>query len=386
MSNNNQFTILIIEDELFLRHNFSNFLQDLGYKTTTAENGKIGIEKFKKENIDLILVDLRMPVMDGLQVLKEISKINIDIPQIVISGTGVINDVIEALRLGAWDYLMKPIDDMAILKHAVEKNLEKASMKKMIFEYQKHLEQKIEERTVQLKNKNIKLKNEIDIRKKTEEKLTRLLEEKSLLIQEIHHRVKNNMATIVSLLHLKASVLSEEYTKEILLDCENRVRTMAFVHESLYKRDNLRFVKLKDYTKKIVTDILGCYRYLNNQIQVAFDIDEIHMSLDQLVSFGLIINEIITNSAKHAFKDLKNPKISVSIKNIDDVMLKVIISDNGIGFKGDIKSDFNNTTGFKVIRALIQELQGTISCKSDNGVVFEIEIPHNEIENDLITE
>ena len=147
-------TILVIEDDEAVRQSFIDYLEDADFKVFSAENGRFGLEIFEKEKIDLITVDLRMPEVDGLEVLKRISKKNPDIPLIVVSGTGVISDAIEALRIGAWDYLLKPIEDFTILSHAVESVLEKARLKRENREYQLHLEQMVEERTKELKEAN----------------------------------------------------------------------------------------------------------------------------------------------------------------------------------------------------------------------------------------
>jgi len=122
-------TILVIDDETAIRNSYRDYLEDLAYKVFSAENGKVGLQIFRKEDIDLIVVDLRMPEMDGLEVLKVITSESSEIPIIVVSGTGVIDDVVEALHLGAWDYLLKPVEDLTVFRHAVENALVTARLK-----------------------------------------------------------------------------------------------------------------------------------------------------------------------------------------------------------------------------------------------------------------
>ena len=143
--------ILTIDDEKSIRESFKNFLEDYNFEVFEAGNGKIGLEINDKEKPDLILVDLRMPEVDGLDVLEKVTKTSPDTPIIVVSGTGVINDVIEALHLGAWDYLLKPIEDLSVLMHAVNKCLERAKLLKENKKYQEHLESEILERTQELR-------------------------------------------------------------------------------------------------------------------------------------------------------------------------------------------------------------------------------------------
>ncbi|MDM8535415.1 response regulator [Desulfobacterales bacterium HSG17] len=163
--------VLTIDDERIIRESLRNFLEDYDYEVLEAENGKIGLEIFKKENPDLILVDLRMPEVDGLEVLAEVRSDSPDTPIIVISGTGIISDAVEALRLGAWDYLLKPICDMSVLLHSIEKALERSRLIHENRAYQKHLEKEVAKRTQELETANKELLMEIDLRKKTEASL-----------------------------------------------------------------------------------------------------------------------------------------------------------------------------------------------------------------------
>jgi sigma-B regulation protein RsbU (phosphoserine phosphatase) len=120
--------ILIIDDEAALLHSITAYLEDSGFKAFSAENGKQGLEVFKQEQPSLVLTDLHMPVLGGLEVLSTITKTSVETPVIVISGAGELNDAIEALRLGAWDYLTKPISDLQVMEHAINKALERKNL------------------------------------------------------------------------------------------------------------------------------------------------------------------------------------------------------------------------------------------------------------------
>jgi PAS domain S-box-containing protein len=152
--NNHQTTILIIDDDMAVRRSMADYLEDLGYRTLIAENGRIGLDVFDRESADLVLVDLRMPEVDGLEVLARIKKTSPDTPLIVVSGTGVIKDAVEALHHGAWDYVLKPIKDFSVLVHAVESALEKGRLIWENLQYQEHLEQMVAERTKELEQAN----------------------------------------------------------------------------------------------------------------------------------------------------------------------------------------------------------------------------------------
>ncbi|MFO7750403.1 MAG: response regulator [Desulfobacteraceae bacterium] len=132
--------ILVIDDEAFIRESVTSFLEDFGYDVIEAENGRKGLELFENETPNLVLCDLRMPEIDGLEVLGNVTDNYPEIPIIIVSGAGNIKDTVEALKLGAWDYIIKPVQDLNVLSHAVEKALERASLLKEKQQYQKDLE------------------------------------------------------------------------------------------------------------------------------------------------------------------------------------------------------------------------------------------------------
>jgi len=139
--------ILLIEDDAAVRLSFKGFLEDSGYQVTDAEDGEQGLVLFHQRIPDLCIVDLRMPKMDGLEVLRRIRQEAPDLPVIVVSGAGTVADSVDALRLGAWDYLIKPVSDLTIVRYAVDQALEKARLKRENKKYREHLEDLVSERT-----------------------------------------------------------------------------------------------------------------------------------------------------------------------------------------------------------------------------------------------
>ena len=144
-------TILTIDDEAIIRYSFKAFLEDQQFNVLEAEDGVIGLELFAQHTPDLVLLDLNMPEMDGLTVLEKMRDLSQETPIVVISGTGELTDIAQALRLGAWDYLFKPIQDLSVLLHSIQKVLERARLIKENKQYQLNLEQKVQERTLELK-------------------------------------------------------------------------------------------------------------------------------------------------------------------------------------------------------------------------------------------
>ncbi len=171
MSGNKLPVVLIIDDEEIIRIGFKSYLEDCDYKVLEAENGRVGLEVYEKEKPDVVLLDLRMPEINGLDVLAKISETTPKTPVIIVSATDEIDNAIEALRRGAWDYLSKPISDMIVLGHAVEKALERADLIRDNLAHQEHLEEQIASRTKDLKRANKQLKQEINEHQQTEDAL-----------------------------------------------------------------------------------------------------------------------------------------------------------------------------------------------------------------------
>ncbi|VGO21290.1 response regulator [Pontiella sulfatireligans] len=145
--------ILVIDDDTAVRESFCFYLEDLEYAVVQATNGREGLKLFEKAAPDIVMVDLRMPDMDGHQVLEKLSQTVPDMPLIVVSGTGRISDTVKALHNGAWDYILKPVNDLSILSHSIEKALERARLLHENRDHQQQLEQEVERRTRELTEK-----------------------------------------------------------------------------------------------------------------------------------------------------------------------------------------------------------------------------------------
>ena len=355
-----QIKVLIIDDENAIRESFSDFLEDCGYITETAQNGTRGVELFNDINPDIVLIDLRMPEMDGLQVLRKLTPLSPGTPFIVISGAGMIADAVQAMKYGAWDYLFKPVKDLEILEQTINKVLEKAWLQKELKRYHDELEMMVETRTQQLQ-------------KKTEE-LEMLLAEKDVLIQEVHHRVKNNMSIIISMMSLKSGMLKNSEAKRILIDCENRIRAMALVHEKLYRNNNIRLIRADEYIYDLTAEVLSNNSDIISNVRLETDVDDSCLNISILLYLGLIINEIITNSIKYAFDGINEPLIRISLKTAGNHSI-LQFSDNGTGIHENEKALRDNPVGIQLIELLTAQIEGEFEIRSGNGTEYIIRIP-----------
>lgn len=202
-----------------------------------------------------------------------------------------------------------------------------------------------------------------------EKELKRSLDEKKILLQEIHHRVKNNMQIVSSLLSLQSHYVDNEETLDNLKESRDRIKAMAMVHEKLYQSKNISSIDFADYINSLVMQLESSYKIDKSLIKTKIDVENIYLDINTAIPCGLIINELISNIIKHAFKDKEKGliKIKFSRKDIDYTLS---VEDNGVGLPSDINIENSDTLGLMLINALIEQINGTLEIKVDNGTQF----------------
>lgn len=207
---------------------------------------------------------------------------------------------------------------------------------------------------------------DITARKKAEERIKQSLKEKEALLREIHHRVKNNMAVVSSLLSLQAGKITDAAVKQVFVESRQRVKSMALVHEKLYQTEDLSSVDFKDYIKSIVSEIISLYRIDTGIIRTEINIQDIELDLESAVPCGLIINELLTNAFKYAFPDNRSGVLSINFTKIDG-SYTLTIRDNGVGLPEGFDYKKTDTLGLQLVNILTGQLKGILQIKSDNG-------------------
>ena len=211
--------------------------------------------------------------------------------------------------------------------------------------------------------------------KATEKHIRKALQEKEILLKEIHHRVKNNLQVVISLLGLQLDKLESQTAIDALMEAENRVRSMSLVHEVLYQSSSLNEIDLQDYLDKLKEHTTYLYAHQNVDIQVKAN--GVSLNISQAVPCGLIISELITNSMKHAFTEMtEGALINIEINKTDDNRIIALVEDNGKGFPGQIVSEKIDTIGLRLVIDLIEDqLDGTWSADQGKGLRWNLEWP-----------
>lgn len=205
---------------------------------------------------------------------------------------------------------------------------------------------------------------DITERKNSENLIQKNLLEKEVLLKEIHHRVKNNLAVISSLIGLQANRIEENAVKEMLTTCQNRIQSMALVHEKLYRSENLSAIDFNGYIKSIIDELTSTYRLRMKPIRVHTAVQEVLLGIDKAVPCALIVNELIVNALKYAFSGIENPELTVCLEKTGRVHT-LTVKDNGNGVMESPGFTSNKTLGLMIVRSLTRQLEGKLQLIAD---------------------
>lgn len=206
-------------------------------------------------------------------------------------------------------------------------------------------------------NKKLKEKNEI---------IQSQLEEKNILMKEIHHRVKNNLQIISSLLNIQSREIDDKLAVEAINLSRNRVKSMALLHQNLYQKENITNIDAKEYIERLSKSIFNSYKIDQDNIQLQTDIDDLELDVDLTIPLGLIINELVTNSLKHAFPQNRKGRIYIVLKKIEND-LKLTVLDNGVGHELNEDNKKKNSFGLRMIKIFAAKLKASYTIENDMG-------------------
>ena len=410
-----EYSILIVDDNPVNLSVIVDYLESFGLTTLISQDGESSLKRAKYAKPGIILLDIMMPGIDGYEtcsLLKDDPDTQ-HIPVIFMTALSSTEDKIEGFKVGAVDYITKPIQPEEVLarvklhlklrhmtlvqdrqnsllaKEIKQRTLIQDRLRKLnqqleseigdrlaaqesLNKLNENLERRVEKRTVLLAQSNQKLKQEIYEHKRTEVKLKNSLTEKEVLLKEIYHRVKNNLLVVSSILDLQANYVDDPELVKMLRDSQDRIYSMALVHEQLYCSDNLQEIDLGLYIKALVAKISESHSNQEKKIELIVDAQSINLNIETVHACGLIINELVTNALEHAFVDQEQGKIWLGLSITDHQQIMLTIKDNGIGLSENFDFQQANSLGLKLVRILAKQLEGELKVDLCQGTCFQI--------------
>jgi two-component sensor histidine kinase len=337
-------SVLFVEDNTTIRMLYAKLLEKRVAKVLTGENGLEGFNLYQQHRPDLILTDISMPVMNGLEMIKRIREVQPDVKVVVMSAYSNNDYFLEAINLGVSGYLLKPVEAPKLF--AIIEDLAAGILMRK-----------------ELELKEIK-------RQEAEESLKRSLAEKDILLREVHHRVKNNMQIISSILRMQERLVSDQSLIAILSESQNRIRSMALIHEHLYQSENLADIKFDNYVKSLAVNLARTYAGHQGKVKFVYDIADARFPLDVGIPCGLIINELISNSFKYAFADRESGTITIRLADEGDNKFTLEIGDNGTGIGDPASLQKSGSLGMKIVHKLVSQIEGEIAYDFSEGTKF----------------
>ena len=329
-------------------------------ETAAGSNGYDLEKSWHPEDALLVPVEVRPGQIEGI--------ISLGQP---LDGRRPDTETVQALEVFA-SQAAAAIENARLYEQVQQDLVERMQAAEQLRRLNEQLEDRVKERTAELARTNETLQAEIVERQRVEARITASLQEKELLLQELHHRVKNNVQVISSLLNLQAGYIEDQALREVLRESQNRVRSMALVHEKLYRSDDLAHIDLAEYIRNLATFLFRSYTAAAGRIGLDIRVEDVFLGIDAAVPCGLILNELISNALKHAFPGNRTGQIRVELRVRESQQISLIVGDTGIGFPQDF--DFENATslGMQLVQTLVMQLSGTLEIDGTAGSEFRI--------------
>jgi two-component sensor histidine kinase len=299
---------------------------------------------------DVIIADYRLPEFDAPSALSLLRESGRDIPFIVVSGALGEDLAVAMMKAGAQDYLLK--NNLARLAPAVQRE---------IGDVRTRLGRQRAEQALDESEQRFTAQGE------TLDRQTQQLQHREIMLREIHHRVKNNMQVMSSLLSLQARTASNPETARMLEENQHRIQSMSLLHEILYQSEDLASLDFCKYLLRMVDHLFGSYGVSNHQIRLHTELDPIRLELDDALPSGLLISEVLSNSLKHAFPDGREGEIRILLHCPSPTKVSLVLSDNGVGFPAGLDWATSRSLGLRLVRTLAQQLRASLEIRSSSG-------------------
>jgi two-component sensor histidine kinase len=350
IARNGPLKILLVEDNpgdvRLLQEMFSTESPD-SYEITHMPRLGMALNHLAKGGVDIVLLDLGLPDGDGLDTVRRVRRLAPEVPLIVLTGRDDDAAVAEAMGEGAQDYLVKgQIENRALpraLRHAIERFrlLSRAAL--------------------------------------TNLELERRVKEKDILLSEIHHRVKNSLQVVSSLLSLEGDRISDPAVLEMLQNSQNRIRSMALIHQTLYQSKDFGRVDFRAFLDSFVPTLIHSYGVHPEQISLAIHVEGVRLPIDAAIPCGLIVNELISNALKHAFPNGRRGEIAIDFRSDTGDgaghCARLAVSDDGVGIAEGVNLETSNSLGIQLVYLLAGQIGGKVTVHRSSPTRFQVEFP-----------
>ncbi len=339
--------VLLVEDNPGDARLIREMLAEVGgvfFDVAVAKRLSTGLEHLAEGGIDVVLLDLVLPDSRGIDTLAKVQAKAPQVPIVVLTGLGDGMLGVKAVREGAQDYLVKGQVEGNLLVRAMRYAIE---------------------------------------RKWAEEQIKASLREKEMLLKEVHHRVKNNLQVISSLLRLQSEYVKDKESLEMFKESYNRIRSIASIHEKLYQFEELARIDFAEYIRNITDHLFRSYGVNSEAISLKINVVDGLLGIDTAIPCGLIINELVSNCLKHAFPEGRKGEICIDLSSdlpaapSDRAVqtgnkFTLIVSDNGVGLPKDFHFRNTRSLGLQLVNTLTDQLRGTIELDGNRGTSFKI--------------
>lgn len=303
----------------------------------------LALNHLAKGDVDIVLLDLGLPDGDGMEIVRKVRAVAPQTPLVVLTGRDDDAMIAEAMLEGAQDYLVKGQIEQKALPRALRHAIERFS----------------------LSNRAALANIELE----------RRVHEKDILLGEIHHRVKNSLQVVSSLLSLEAARIQDTTVIEMLQVTQNRIRSMALIHQTLYQSKDFAQVDFHAFLRSFVPTLIQSYSIHPEKICLNFEVAEVQLPIEEAIPCGLIVNELVSNALKHAFSDDRQGKIDVDFCHDGSKYATLQVSDNGKGIPEDLDFDRSETLGVQLVSLLAGQLRGTMTVQRRDPTRFVVRFP-----------
>ena len=370
--------ILIIEDnfkDVRLIQEMLKEIPSFSFEFKHVERLDEGLKSIENDKFDVLLLDLNLPDSTGIETFIESYKHAPHLPIVILSGAADEEAAVDAVHEGAQDYLMKGEVDGKLLARSIFYAIERKQIEEELVKHRDHLEELVEKRTLGLKEANKQLRIEINERKRAEEEIMASLEEKKILLDEIQSRIQNSLQTIISIIDSEYLQNECKNSSEFNQEIQNRAKAVELINKKLFQSEDFAMIDFADYIKDLTDYLFDFYSVNSNLINLGMDIESMPLDIDVAIPCGLIINELVTNSLKHAFKsydgsDTFKGNVQINFHSNDKTILTV--ADNGEGIPESFEMEYAETSGLRLVNKLVKQLGGNLKLNLNGGTEFKI--------------